>query len=88
MASKAKGSRSKTEEIAKKLALAVIREHGLPPEIQEELLAADVPPEVIERIGGYHYNAPHGAWGYSKHKHKDKDKDKDKGKGQGNKKKK
>lgn len=66
----AQGSRSKTVELAKKLALAVIREHGLPMEIQDELRAAGVDEEVIERIGGRHYDAPHQSYGYKSKKKK------------------
>ncbi|HKH47582.1 MAG TPA: hypothetical protein VKM72_23235 [Thermoanaerobaculia bacterium] len=46
------GSSSKTVELAKKLAAAVIREHGLPKEITDELASSGVSQEVLERIGG------------------------------------
>ena len=70
MAEKAKGSRSRTVELEKKLALAVIREHGLPPEIQDELRAAGVSDAVIERIGNYRYAQPHNTAGYKRPKKK------------------
>jgi hypothetical protein len=59
---------SKTEKLAKQLALEVIREHGLPKEIKEQLLSAGVDPEIIERIGGHHFDHPHGAYGYKRKK--------------------
>jgi ribonuclease D len=57
---------SNTVKQAKKLALAVIREHGLPDEIIAELAEAGVRREILERFhpGGHgdDYFAPHGAW--------------------------
>jgi hypothetical protein len=68
----ASGSRSKTVELAKKLALAVIREHGLPAEIVQELRDAGVviPDEVVAKIGGYYQEAPHTSYGYKSKKKK------------------
>lgn len=42
----------KTMELARKLAVAVIREHGLPEEIKADLRAAGVPDEILESVGG------------------------------------
>ena len=60
--------KSRTVELAQKLALAVIREYGLPEEIREELLDAGVSSIVIDKIGGAYDDHPHGAYGYKRKK--------------------
>ena len=41
-----------TIELAKQLAAAVIREHGLPKEIADQLRKAGVSQEIIDKLGG------------------------------------
>ena len=69
-----KGSGGKTVKLAQKLALAVIQEYGLPQEIKDALHKAlepyDVDPNIIERVGGYWDDHPHGAYGYTRKKKK------------------
>jgi hypothetical protein len=49
-----------TVELAKQLAAAVIREHGLPDEVAGKLREAGVSQEVLDRLGGdYQGGAPH-----------------------------
>jgi hypothetical protein len=68
-----------TIELAKQLAAAVIREHGLPKEIADQLRKAGVSQEVIDQLGGdYAGGAPHNP-----HYEEDEGKGKGKGKGKG-----
>lgn len=64
--SAAKTTEAKTTELAKKLAAAVIREHGLPKEIVRDLRKAGVSQDVIDRIGGARNDAPFHTKGYKK----------------------